>query len=201
MGFERLAHLAIVLLGMCALSAPSFGQVYKWKDEKGRVHYGDKPPGGSAEVRTDHNTVGNYEKDQQSVSSEDLAWFEKTKSATKCKFHYLDSNGKLLAEAAKKECLENLYLKERNPSYVPKTEAQDRANDYLRRIQEHRREVGKNAITNAKLDEINRKLNSIKWDTGGYGRVGGVTYQRLGNTITGSDGTRCTSLGNTWQCN
>jgi hypothetical protein len=33
-----------VLLGVALLASPAFGQaVYKWTDEQGRVHYGDRP--------------------------------------------------------------------------------------------------------------------------------------------------------------
>ena len=41
----------IVLVLACALCAPAFaGDVYKWKDAQGNVHYGDKPKAGGDEV-------------------------------------------------------------------------------------------------------------------------------------------------------
>jgi hypothetical protein len=33
-----------LMLAVAALSAPAAAEVYKWVDEKGRVHYGDRPP-------------------------------------------------------------------------------------------------------------------------------------------------------------
>ncbi len=35
-----------VLLLVVALATPAFAQVYKWVDENGRTHYGEKPPAG-----------------------------------------------------------------------------------------------------------------------------------------------------------
>ena len=40
-----------LLAGLCALtlavSTQGFAQLYKWTDENGKVHYGDKPPAGA----------------------------------------------------------------------------------------------------------------------------------------------------------
>ena len=37
---------AAALAALAALAAPAFAQVYKWVDENGRTHYGEKPPAG-----------------------------------------------------------------------------------------------------------------------------------------------------------
>ena len=40
----------IVLSMLLACAVASAGEVYKWKDKDGRVHYGDKPKSGQAEA-------------------------------------------------------------------------------------------------------------------------------------------------------
>jgi hypothetical protein len=40
----------ILLSALLACAAASAGDVYKWKDKDGRVHYGDKPKTGEAEA-------------------------------------------------------------------------------------------------------------------------------------------------------
>jgi hypothetical protein len=40
----------IVLCAVLACAAAAAGDVYKWKDKDGRVHYGDKPKTGEAEA-------------------------------------------------------------------------------------------------------------------------------------------------------
>lgn len=42
MPFTRL--LLITLLGVLATAAANAGPLYRWVDEQGKVHYGDKPP-------------------------------------------------------------------------------------------------------------------------------------------------------------
>src|SRR6267154_5920581 len=41
--FRALPHFLIFL----AVAAPAFAQVYKWVDERGVTHYGERPPQGS----------------------------------------------------------------------------------------------------------------------------------------------------------
>jgi len=36
----------VLALAIAALAAPASSQIYKWVDEKGRTHYGEKPPEG-----------------------------------------------------------------------------------------------------------------------------------------------------------
>ena len=42
----------IVLSMLLACAVASAGEVYKWKDKDGRIHYGDKPKSGQAEPIT-----------------------------------------------------------------------------------------------------------------------------------------------------
>jgi hypothetical protein len=42
--FRALLHFFLILL---AAAAPAFAQVYKWVDERGVTHYGERPPQGS----------------------------------------------------------------------------------------------------------------------------------------------------------
>ena len=50
----RIAFLSLLLAGMTAWA----GQVYKWTDDKGKVHYGDKPvAAGAAKVEQKIGTV------------------------------------------------------------------------------------------------------------------------------------------------
>src|SRR5690349_532079 len=39
--------VALALCALLACAAASAGDIYKWKDKDGRVHYGDKPKDGS----------------------------------------------------------------------------------------------------------------------------------------------------------
>ena len=48
----------IVLLAVLACAAASAGEVYKWKDKDGRVHYGDKPKEGEAQAVTVESSSG-----------------------------------------------------------------------------------------------------------------------------------------------
>lgn len=41
------ARRVALALGACLLAAAAQAQVYKWVDEKGRTHYGEKPPEGA----------------------------------------------------------------------------------------------------------------------------------------------------------
>ncbi len=49
--------LLLVLLFACS---PLFADVYKWTDEQGRVHYGDKPIAGAKQEKVDI-TINSYE--------------------------------------------------------------------------------------------------------------------------------------------
>ena len=42
--FRALLHFFLILL---AAAAPAYAQVYKWVDERGVTHYGERPPQGS----------------------------------------------------------------------------------------------------------------------------------------------------------
>ena len=49
----------LIALSVFACAAASAGDVYKWKDKDGRVHYGDKPKDGSGsqvEMRSEDGT-------------------------------------------------------------------------------------------------------------------------------------------------
>ena len=49
---NRRCHLPLLLLALTAASPVwAAGEVYKWTDEKGVVHYGDAPPEGSAATK------------------------------------------------------------------------------------------------------------------------------------------------------
>src|SRR5689334_23079425 len=40
--------MRIAVLGAVLAAAPAWAQVYKWVDEQGRTHYGEKPPASKA---------------------------------------------------------------------------------------------------------------------------------------------------------
>ena len=52
----QINKLASICL-LCALSSNSYAGVYKWIDEYGQVHYGDKPPTETAEEMTLEESV------------------------------------------------------------------------------------------------------------------------------------------------
>lgn len=47
-GPGRLIAMAAVLAGLVAVSSAAADGVYKWVDEQGKVHYGDRPPADAA---------------------------------------------------------------------------------------------------------------------------------------------------------
>lgn len=42
---------------LCCLSATAAAEVYRWTDENGRTHFGDKPRGGAEEIKLEVRTV------------------------------------------------------------------------------------------------------------------------------------------------
>lgn len=65
----------VILIGLCSLSIDTQAEVHKWVDEKGRVHYGDKPPENqqsSEKLKIDnalpHQRTNNYRGDSVSTS-------------------------------------------------------------------------------------------------------------------------------------
>ena len=45
--------MRIAMLGAALAATPAWAQVYKWVDEQGRTHYGEKPPAkGAAQVKS-----------------------------------------------------------------------------------------------------------------------------------------------------
>ncbi len=54
----HLNNSMLIAASVCiaAVSAPVFGQVYQWTDQKGKVHYSDKPPGETSVIKPDWNT-------------------------------------------------------------------------------------------------------------------------------------------------
>ena len=55
----RTANLpAILIFGLAFSPSPGLGEIYKWTDEQGRMHYSDKPParGPASEVQVKINT-------------------------------------------------------------------------------------------------------------------------------------------------
>ena len=42
------ARLFVIALLWIGVAAPAQGEVYRWKDAEGNVHFGDRPPAGSA---------------------------------------------------------------------------------------------------------------------------------------------------------
>lgn len=48
-----IASTALLAGIVLAAGSPAAGEIYKWTDENGTVHYGDRPTGANAEVRLD----------------------------------------------------------------------------------------------------------------------------------------------------
>ena len=51
------AHFSISVLVLMLVCTASYSQVYAWKDEKGRVHYGDAPPPKKVGMQVDAITI------------------------------------------------------------------------------------------------------------------------------------------------
>jgi glutaredoxin len=64
------------LLLLCALQGPVWADIYKWKDEHGNVHFGDRPPA-SAKTEQVKVRVNTYQSVDTGYSPE---WFYKRKS-------------------------------------------------------------------------------------------------------------------------
>jgi hypothetical protein len=72
------ALLAGILL---AVAGPAAGEIYKWTDETGTVHYGDRPTGADSEVRLDVTSERtNPERIQQIVQARSDARSERQKA-------------------------------------------------------------------------------------------------------------------------
>lgn len=41
---SQMRHLRYFLFGLCVLSVQASAEIYKWQDQRGRVHYSDMPP-------------------------------------------------------------------------------------------------------------------------------------------------------------
>ena len=60
----------MILLFLAALTPAGHAQVYTWKDETGRVHYGDQPPAGARELEDRVSTVDSaYEQHQRELQA------------------------------------------------------------------------------------------------------------------------------------
>jgi hypothetical protein len=44
--FRALLHFPGLALALCLAAAPALAETYRWVDETGKVHYGDRPPQG-----------------------------------------------------------------------------------------------------------------------------------------------------------
>lgn len=63
------------LLLLCALQGQAMAEIYKWKDEHGNVHFGDRPPA-SAKTERVKVRVNTYQSVDEGYSPE---WFYKSK--------------------------------------------------------------------------------------------------------------------------
>ena len=72
------AFAAIFIL--FALSAVSWGEMYKWVDEQGTTHYGDKPPD-DAEVQDITGRISSYDSPEMGKLPEDFFERDKKPSA------------------------------------------------------------------------------------------------------------------------
>ena len=58
--------MRFILVFLIALSFPAFGQVYKWTDAKGNVHFGSQPPPGEQhEIKIRESKTGPMITDRQ----------------------------------------------------------------------------------------------------------------------------------------
>ncbi len=53
----KIAQL-ILIIGLCLLAVVARAEIYKWVDENGKVHYGDKPNESAKEITVDTSRKG-----------------------------------------------------------------------------------------------------------------------------------------------
>ncbi|HMN15487.1 MAG TPA: DUF4124 domain-containing protein [Bellilinea sp.] len=118
---------SIVFLTMLIVfMAPSaYGQIYKWVDEKGKVHYSDIP------VSSPKLESKNINPEQNNMGGCDSNCMAKIDDPD-CKFTYYTRDGdygKKLASDAKEECLINKRNKYQS-GFAPKSDARERHFQY-----------------------------------------------------------------------
>lgn len=77
-----------LLLLLMVLSGYAFGEIYQWRDEQGRLHFGDKPRTADAKTVELKNTIGSKnpaptDKDQQEQQRRLLKAFDKKRQRGK----------------------------------------------------------------------------------------------------------------------
>jgi len=56
-----------VIFILCAVPVLVFAQVYRWTDDKGSTHYGDKPPAGAHDIERLEGVVKGAKRDPQAA--------------------------------------------------------------------------------------------------------------------------------------
>ncbi len=146
MDLNRRLSIALVLMGMFFVSA-SNAEIYKWVDENGQVHFGDKPHGkqtekvelkssvSEAQKRDAEKINQNYQRIYQQFKQQDQARAEQQKK--------VEQKRKQLAEYCEK------LRKEKN--LVNQDYAIVRYND----------EGGREFLTDEEIDSYRNEINSL----------------------------------------
>jgi hypothetical protein len=106
---------AFLLLLLPALAG---AQVFKWTDEKGKVHYGDAPPSlqGTQTVNTNRNAVPSSDlaAQRQRLNDEEIDRLARSRSSPECVFKYKagDAAAKRAAEAETFKCMREVVRRE-----------------------------------------------------------------------------------------
>jgi hypothetical protein len=154
------------------LMAPAFGQVFKWTDANGRVHYGDAPQTlqGAKIVNTNRNSVpvdADYlAKEKQRLDDAEVERLARTHTSSECAFNYhtiRDPEGKRKAQAARDECMRDRVRKQYGIGRpTGSTAAQDASRQHLVQESARRQQVIQQAQQTQKLNEINNRLADME---------------------------------------
>lgn len=141
-----------LLLGFATFSAHA--QIYKWVDEKGKVHYSDVPV---SSPKLEHKRINPEQNNLGGCDSNCMAKIDDPE----CSFiHYTRDGdyGKKLAYDAKAECLTNKRNRNK-PGFVASTEARDRHFQYLSQARKENAEHRARAVEQGQreMERIQRR--------------------------------------------
>lgn len=121
--------LLLLFLPLCA-----HAQVYKWKDENGKIHYSERPMSGSAQGVQNRMSSGaevcdtacqaRMGKDRFDARLEEELRNIPPGTCT-ARYHAINRTSRELAQAAVRECKMNYAMSRIDPNYKPSTKAQE----------------------------------------------------------------------------
>ncbi len=157
----------LAMASVALLVGSAYGQVRKCTGPDGKVTYSDSICGAGTtkenSVTVNSNTIDSSGLRQQAQKYRDSETMESAANSGQCKFlHYKygDAQGKLLADAAKQECLENLLAKSKGQQ--TSSEAYVRWKDHMAMTSARRDAAATRAAIEAVGNTVNNKTYECK---------------------------------------